>query len=1007
MSSVLTRRRTSDTILAVKYTPCAEEQTDDELEEIAIVSRDNSNEKKPSELDVEQSVTVTVNGPRLLPGVGVFHSPSDRTKLIGERLSSQLSLPSPVYSNKVVEQTTCKSTSKQSLLDIVSNRIDKAKQRTRSGEDIALMRKIRPTEPVTTREIRKQRKKEITQIFGNKRQRQQERIETSTNSSDKSGCKWTFVFDPSGRLSYWWSAVVSIAFLYNFWVLIYRFAFQEIRTETTYLWFTLDYTADFLYILDIAFHFRTGFLDEGVLQTDATKLRIHYMNTTRFYIDCLCLLPLDFLYLSIGFCSILRGFRLVKVYRFWTFLDRTERHTNYPNVIRTTTLMHYLLALFHWNACLYYIIVYKIDKATADWGFPKDESDVLKQYLHALYWSTLTLTTIGDLPMPRSTGAYLFIIFELMFGLLLFATVLGHIANIVSCVSAARKDFQAKLDGVKTYMTLRRVPLILQDRVIKWFDYLWMCNKSTDEERTLSLLPDKLKAEIAIHVHLDTLKRVEIFQNTEAGFLCELVLRLRPVLFSPGDYICRKGEVGKEMYIVNRGRLQVVADNGKTVLATLKPGSYFGEISILNMGTAGNRRTASVRSVGYSDLFCLSKQDLWDVLKEYPAARVKLESIAVKRLEKYKKAPLEKAALARSKSTPGLVESLGQVPVDVMTMHRHHTLPAGLPKTQNSSAPSRVGSIHSNSGRSDNGDETRKSDMAAGPETSNGHVNEVVRIQEETMSKEFHEDTSSICTLATSLTISSISSMIAVNSSPMKSPLCTDNSRSVFSPPTSPHLLYGSHTEQSQTQTMQTLLPEMSIGTPPRVVPSPVSTHPYHQQITPFCLQPTSFTVNTTPQVSTYFTPFCASNYSPSTPTFSRSVAGSIPSSQTNLCPPLSPFPPPLSVSPYPGQAPSIQLSPLPGSSVTGSFTGSLTSPRDMSHDLLLQEISSLRERLNCLESENAAMTVKLNQQQWDVEHRLAEIEMHMCGSDSVASIDESLEEKSGLLEPVNRESII
>lgn len=53
---------------------------------------------------------------------------------------------------------------------------------------------------------------------------------------------------------------------------------------------------------------------------------------------------------------------------------------------------------------------------------------------------------------------------------------------------------------------------------------------------------DKLKAEIAINVHLDTLKRVEIFQNTEAGFLCELVLRLRPVLFSPGDYICRKGK---------------------------------------------------------------------------------------------------------------------------------------------------------------------------------------------------------------------------------------------------------------------------------------------------------------------------------------------------------------------------------------------------------------------------------------------------------------------------------
>ncbi|KAG6458998.1 hypothetical protein O3G_MSEX011159 [Manduca sexta] len=266
----------------------------------------------------------------------------------------------------------------------------------------------------------------------------------------------------------------------------------------------------------------------------------------------------------------------------------------------------------------------------------------------------------------------------------------------------------AKLDGVKTYMRMRRVPTHLQVKVIKWFDYLWLTQKCSDEEKAVSCLPDKLKAEIAINVHLDTLKRVEIFQNTEAGFLCELVLRLRPVLFSPGDYICRKGEVGKEMYIVNRGKLQVVGDNGKTVLATLKAGSYFGEISILNMGTAGkqlewvmrlsgrapvgtecvddtstgNRRTASVRSVGYSDLFVLSKKDMWDVLKEYPAARVRLEAIAVKRLEKYKKAPLEKVAMGRCQSTPGLVETSGRVPIEEMQLP-----PAPVPPPLHSSHP--------------------------------------------------------------------------------------------------------------------------------------------------------------------------------------------------------------------------------------------------------------------------------------------------------------------------------
>ncbi len=147
-----------------------------------------------------------------------------------------------------------------------------------------------------------------------------------------------------------------MAFLYNFWVIIYRYSFNEINSNNKLYWFTFDYFADFLYVCDIMFNFRTGFLEEGVLQTDPIRLRHHYMNTTRFYVDCLCLMPLDILYLSIGYNSMLRCFRLVKIYRFWTFLDRTERHTNFPNLFRTVVMLHYLFAIFHWNACLSYFL---------------------------------------------------------------------------------------------------------------------------------------------------------------------------------------------------------------------------------------------------------------------------------------------------------------------------------------------------------------------------------------------------------------------------------------------------------------------------------------------------------------------------------------------------------------------------------------------------------------------------------------------------------------------------
>ncbi|CAM1296306.1 Uncharacterised protein g1524 [Pycnogonum litorale] len=709
----------------VKYTPCSkqDQQIDDDLEEIAVVS----NVADPGDVKYG-SGTITANGPRVVPGIITSGCGSgDKTRFIGVEgrfngSGSRINTSSPVFMGKrpSTDNIKSKSVSRQSLLDLVTSRIGGNDKRRLSRDSIAFINRAHIGSDA-----------DLSRTSKGKDSRKYQDIDEWDKilyGHKKSGCKWTFVFDPSGRLCYYWSMVVSVAFLYNFWVLIYRFTFSEISSDSLVHWFTLDYLADLVYIVDIAFHFRTGYLEDGVLQTDAIKLRQHYLNSTTFYIDCLCLLPLDFLYLSIGFNSLLRCFRLIKIYRFWAFLDRTERHTNYPNVFRAMSLTHYILVIFHWNACLYHIVAVYNGFGSNKWSIPIDSSntssqyareqadiswdvplavwrvnnetgrperlDVFYEYLHSFYWSTLTLTTIGNLPRPHTKPEFVFIIFELIFALFLFATVLGHVANIVTNVSAARKEFQAKLDAVKTYMRMRRVPDHLQNKVIKWFDYLWMTHKSSDEERSVGCLPDKLKAEIAIHVHLDTLKRVEIFQNTEAGFLCELVLRLRPVLFSPGDYICRKGEVGKEMYIVNRGRLEVVADNGKTVLATLKAGSYFGEISILNMGPAGNRRTASVRSVGYSDLFCLYKQDMWDVLKEYPAARVRLENIAQKRLEKYKKEPLQRAnmlgmfpssrrlitvALNRSHSTPGLIESTGKIPLEDMQLAESNHAKADSP----------------------------------------------------------------------------------------------------------------------------------------------------------------------------------------------------------------------------------------------------------------------------------------------------------------------------------------
>lgn len=73
---------------------------------------------------------------------------------------------------------------------------------------------------------------------------------------------------------------------------------------------------------------------------------------------------------------------------------------------------------------------------------------------------------------PRSKGEYLFVIGQLFFGLLLFATVLGHVANIVTSVSAARKEFQGESSSSFSHVYL--FALALTSRTLTFYMPNWI-----------------------------------------------------------------------------------------------------------------------------------------------------------------------------------------------------------------------------------------------------------------------------------------------------------------------------------------------------------------------------------------------------------------------------------------------------------------------------------------------------------------------------------------------------
>lgn len=186
---------------------------------------------------------------------------------------------------------------------------------------------------------------------------------------------------------------------------------------------------------------------------------------------------------------------------------------------------------------------------------------------------------------------------------------------------------------MKRYMETHRLPNELQNRVTRWVDYSYSVNKNA-EETCLSMLPEKFRTRILMHVYRSMLRKVRILKNIQPQeeFLSALVLRLNPALFIPGEFIYKQGDLSRQMYFVNQGTVQML-DVLNNVTNTFQSGSYFGEEDILWTKRTTSKRNCSCRSVGYSYLLSLSRPDFWDVLKDYPIARVQIQAATFRRID--------------------------------------------------------------------------------------------------------------------------------------------------------------------------------------------------------------------------------------------------------------------------------------------------------------------------------------------------------------------------------------
>lgn len=129
---------------------------------------------------------------------------------------------------------------------------------------------------------------------------------------------------------------------------------------------------------------------------------------------------------------------------------------------------------------------------------------------------------------------------------------------------------------------------------------------------------------------LRVLTRSVPFEHVPASDLRVIGQHFQARNVTEGTVLCREGQPGDEMYVVEAGRFSVEGRvGGKRVrFAELGSGAIIGEIAVI----APQPRTATITALSSSRIWVLSRQDFHGIAAKYPEVAAAIARIANQRL---------------------------------------------------------------------------------------------------------------------------------------------------------------------------------------------------------------------------------------------------------------------------------------------------------------------------------------------------------------------------------------
>jgi potassium voltage-gated channel Eag-related subfamily H protein 7 len=460
-----------------------------------------------------------------------------------------------------------------------------------------------------------------------------------------------WVIDPNSPFMRKWDLVTIVALFFTATITPYEVAL--LTTQLNFL-FVVNRLIDLVFTVDMVMQFFLIFRESTELGggwiRDRGRIRRHYLKGW-FTIDLVSILPFDIVAFALKdgalgkmkalrIIRLLRLLKLVRIVRASRIFKRWE--TSISISYSVLSLIKFLLMIIifgHWLACAWALlhdsgcdrecteaVAVGNDSPGDTWlvawirahGTPGMVPAPNEIYTLAMYWSIMTLTSIGYGDIAAQTHIeYGFATVFMLIGAITWAYIIGSTCGIVATLDVETMQFRQTMDQLNAFMADELIPQALRRELRGYFHQARTLQAASAQKSLLDHMSPMLKGRVADHTVGGIVRKVPYFHGAEAEFLVEIAQHVENMVFAPNEVL----DEGDLLYHLVRG---IVALGGRV----LSHGAVWGEDMIL--GCTEYQDTAAAMSLTYVEVVTLSKLDLEEVVEWFPKTAALLRKSLVK-----------------------------------------------------------------------------------------------------------------------------------------------------------------------------------------------------------------------------------------------------------------------------------------------------------------------------------------------------------------------------------------